>query len=305
MTTPSGPLARKAAPAAAADTRSRPRRGVSTSNSHANAATIDQVMKKASGRSGNDCRASAAHPALVAMITPASRPVRSSYHRRAHHHASSARPRPESAAGNRAGASPTPGDDVGEGGGPVVQDGLLPAVLVVVPRAQPVAALDHLARRLGVEGLVGIRDRGPAEARDERETGDRGDEEHRAGGRGHERHRVMAVIAPARPSRHRTRCSGSRAARGSGEARIGVAAAAPVELRAAGAAAPRARARRPRTGPHARRRLATGGADPSARHRRGCGRRDRPAGPQSPPATWVFSATPSSANCCTIESRPV
>ena len=52
---------------------------------------------------------------------------------------------------------------------PVVQDGLLKSILVVVVRGDPVTALHHLARGFGVEGLVGIGDGRPSQAREERQ----------------------------------------------------------------------------------------------------------------------------------------
>jgi hypothetical protein len=60
------------------------------------------------------------------------------------------------------------GDAIGAGDEPVGQDRLLKAGLVTVVWSEPVAAREHLAARLRVEGLVGVADRRPAEAREER-----------------------------------------------------------------------------------------------------------------------------------------
>ena len=70
------------------------------------------------------------------------------------------------------GAFARTGHQVGGGGEPVVEHRLLPAIFEVEPRRDPVARGDHLARGLGVVGLVGLGDRLVAETdaeRDERQ----------------------------------------------------------------------------------------------------------------------------------------
>jgi len=49
-------------------------------------------------------------------------------------------------------------------GKPVIQNRLLPAIFVVEVRGEPVVPLDHFARGFGVERLVRVGDRLPAEA---------------------------------------------------------------------------------------------------------------------------------------------
>src|SRR5262249_18517998 len=145
-----GPFIRKPSPKARPASSHRP----------SNAAVIVTVMKKASGRARSARRARGEQPKPGSANPPASHPT-------------PARPRMPAAAGGVGGkrdadagqSRPRPrrpladaDQDVHRGCEPVVEHRLLPAILVVVMRRQPVAPLDHLARRLGVERLVRIAD---------------------------------------------------------------------------------------------------------------------------------------------------
>ena len=126
-------------------------------------------MKKASGRSGSDRRPIEKYPKAVATMAPASRPVDSSYHRRPIANVASARPMPASAGPEPRLGFADPERRKRAGDEPVEEDRLLKPGFVVVVRRQPVAELDHLAAGFGVERFVGVPDRRPAQARQERD----------------------------------------------------------------------------------------------------------------------------------------
>ena len=82
------------------------------------------------------------------------------------------RPMPDSAAQSRAAGFARPaGGGEGGGGQPVVEDGLLETGLVVVKGRDEIARHDHLASGLGVESLVGVGNRTPAQPHQEGEGG--------------------------------------------------------------------------------------------------------------------------------------
>ena len=136
------------------------------------------VMKNASGRSGSASLPIEKYPNAVATIAAAIIAVRvvepappgQQHHQR------------EADAGQRRPEARLRLADAGNGVGgrdqPVEEDGLLEARLVVVVRRQPVAALDHLARRLGVERFVRIADGRPSQAR---EKGDAAEQQQQQG----------------------------------------------------------------------------------------------------------------------------
>ena len=76
---------------------------------------------------------------------------------------------PDNAAEARAANSFGPTQQERCGGRPVVEDGLLPAILVVEVGREPVAALHHLARRFRVEAFVGVGDGRAAQTDEERQ----------------------------------------------------------------------------------------------------------------------------------------
>ena len=79
--------------------------------------------------------------------------------------------------GEPRGARRRPRGEVRAGRRPVVQHRLLEARLVVVVGGQPVTALDHLARALGVEAFVGIGDGRPSERGEEGQGADPGEQQ--------------------------------------------------------------------------------------------------------------------------------
>ena len=130
--------------------------------------------------------------AEVAVIAPASSPTLSSYQRRPHAAVTSTSPTPASADQRRAENSVGPGHREDGRGQPVVEDRLLEARLVVEVRRQPVARLDHLARRLGVERLVGVGDGAAAQPGEERRARPAGPQESSNGARA----TIVAVAGP-------------------------------------------------------------------------------------------------------------
>ncbi len=91
-------------------------------------------------------------------MAPASSPVASSRQRRPAAAVTSARPTPGKGRPQPRLRLADAGDGVCAPNQPVVEDRLLESCLVVVVRGEPVAALAHLARGLGIERLVGIAD---------------------------------------------------------------------------------------------------------------------------------------------------
>ncbi len=83
------------------------------------------------------------------------------------------------------------GDQVRGSSQPVVEHRLLPPIFVVEMRREPVARLDHLARRLSVERFVGVGDGLAAEPEKEREEREKEQPQNRTS---HGRHRTRSAI---------------------------------------------------------------------------------------------------------------
>src|SRR4030095_4677630 len=90
-------------------------------------------------------------------------------------------------------------DEIGCRGQPVIEHRLLPAVLIIESRRQPVAALDHLARGFGVERFVVISDRLTTKAEEERTKAEQKESRQSQATVGRHRLRLYAAIMAACP----------------------------------------------------------------------------------------------------------